>query len=173
MKTKCDFCKTEFEISNSVNGGVKCPICGYVWRVRSVEYHNGWLKLFSALCALLAVIIFGIVVLVVSKHKQQNMQALSARVSNYTITTDDSGIRHLVVDGEITNNTDEIYGVPGVTVLLYSDSDILVQKQTFMPSATLIDSGDVINFSHVLSMPNMAVKRIDVKLVEYEQKVDR
>ena len=64
----------------------------------------------------------------------------------------------------MVNRSDQIYGVPGLIITSYGRDGILVDRQRFMPSATLLDAGAAVEFSHVLSVPIAGVDKIAVEL---------
>jgi predicted Zn finger-like uncharacterized protein len=168
MKTKCDFCKTEYSIEQSVSGPVKCAICGHVWNVTTPVRKNSWLMLFAAICALLSAVIFTIVAIAQHQIKKANQGPLIANIANIETTTDESGETRLVVNGTITNISEQIYGVPDLIIISTDNDNNVLAKQKFMPSATLLDAGSSVNFKHVLSAQPNGVKKITAKLVDFE-----
>ena len=70
MKIKCDFCKTEYSTDCAASSLVKCAVCGNVWNVAIPARKNAWLVFFASVCALLAAIVFAVVV--VAHHKGNN-----------------------------------------------------------------------------------------------------
>ncbi|MBQ8294755.1 MAG: hypothetical protein IJX89_05215 [Alphaproteobacteria bacterium] len=172
MKIKCDFCKTEYNTDGVPSATVKCAICGHVWTVVRPARRNTWLKFFASLCALFAAIVFAVAVVWVDKNNAQRRRPLVATVTSAETTTDESGITHLVVSGEILNQSDEIYGVPDLFIVLQDNDGRVVSQQKFMPSATLLDAGASVHFNHVLNMPSVAVKKISAVLADVQEPKD-
>lgn len=168
MKIKCDFCKTEYSVDGVASTPVKCAICGHTWTVAAAPRKNTWLMFFASLCALLSAIIF--TVAVITQHQARNAKRgpLIAEIINLETTTDEAGATHVVVNGAITNVSDSIYGVPDLYIVSSDDRGRVLAKQKFMPSATLLDSGATVNFSHILAPQPAGVKKISAHLAEME-----
>lgn len=164
MKTTCDFCKTEYTIDGVPNAPVKCAVCGNTWVVPRAPRTRPWLVFIAALCALLAAIVFAVAVIAQNKITEIRENPLIAEIGEITTMTDENGIMRFVVNGRIVNRSDQIYGVPGLVVESYERDGNIVDRQHFMPSATLLDAGASVNFSHVLSVPVAGVETISVKL---------
>lgn len=168
MKIKCDFCKTEYNLDKVPNTPVKCAVCGHVWNVAMPARKNSWLMFFASLCALLSAIVFTIAVIVQHQAKKANSGPLIATVSAVETSTDENGDVHVVVKGNVKNISDDIYGVPDLMIVSMDDHGKVLAQQKFMPSATLLDAGATVNFSHTLSPQPNGVKRITAKLVNLE-----
>ena len=168
MKVKCDFCKTEYNLDKAPLTPVKCALCGYTWRVATPPRKNAWLMFFASLCALLSAIIFSVAVIAHHQATNANRGPLIASVSNIETATDDSGVPHVIVNGSITNVSDAIYGVPDLIIIASDEAGNVLSRQKFMPSATLLDSGAVVNFKHTLSSLPAGVKKISAHLAEIE-----
>ena len=168
MKIKCDFCKTEYSVDGVSSAPVKCAICGHTWTVASVPRKNTWLMFFASVCALLSAIIF--TVAVITQHQARNARRgpLIAEITGLETTTDDSGVSHVVVNGSISNVSESIYGVPDLYIVSTDDTGRVLAKQKFMPSATLLDSGAAVNFSHILAPQPAGVKKISAHLAEIQ-----
>lgn len=164
MKTKCDFCKTEYSVPGDVRGMVRCAVCGHSWVVHAPHNRGVMLKFISASVAALAAIVFSVVVILHHQANKISTQALVATVSEITTVTDDAGLPHFVVNGTVTNQSGDIYGVPDLIIVLRDDAGREVSRQKFMPSATLLDPGASVNFSHKLIAPANGVKKITVHL---------
>lgn len=164
MKTTCDFCKTEYTIDGVPNAPVKCAVCGNTWVVPRAPRTRPWLVFIAALCALLAAIVFAVAVIAQNKITEIRENPLIAEIGEITTMTDENGIMHFVVNGRIVNRSDQIYGVPGLIVESYEHDGDIVDRQHFMPPATLLDAGASVGFTHVLSVPVAGVETISVKL---------
>lgn len=168
MKIKCDFCKTEYNVDGVASTSVKCAICGHTWTVAAAPRKNTWLMFFASLCALLSAIIFTVAVITQHQARMAKRGPLIAEIINLETTTDDMGATHVVVNGAITNVSDSIYGVPDLYIVSTDDAGRVLAKQKFMPSATLLDSGAAVNFSHILAPQPAGVKKISAHLAEME-----
>ncbi len=168
MKTKCEFCKTEYNIDDIPSTPVKCAICGYSWSIATPSRKNTWLVFFASLCALLSAIIFTVAVIVQHQARHANRGPLVAQITNLDTTTDDTGATHVVVNGSITNISDSIYGMPDLFIVSTDESGHVLAKQKFMPSATLLDSGATVNFSHILAPQPAGVKKISAHLSQIQ-----
>lgn len=168
MKIKCDFCKTEYNLDRIPNTPVKCAVCGHEWVVTTQPRKNAWLMFFAALCALLSAIIFTVAVITHHQAKKANRGPLVANVLSVETTTDENGLLHVVVNGEIQNVSDEIYGVPDLIIVSTDDEGRVLAQQKFMPSATLLDSGATVSFSHILSAQPAGVKKISAHFADLQ-----
>ncbi len=165
MKIVCDFCKTEYNAPTAPTMPVRCAICGHTWTVRNNNNRSPLLVFIGALCALLSAIVFAVVVITHHHVETAQNQTLVARVTGYEVVTDEFGASHFVVSGTVENRSDSIYGVPDLVIILWDDADNIVAQQKFMPSATLLDSGASVAFSHTMSAPTNGVKKITAKLL--------
>jgi len=168
MKIKCDFCKTEYNLDRPPLTPVKCALCGYTWRVAAPARKNVWLMFFASVCALLSAIIFSVAVITHHQATHANRGPLIASVSGVETATDDAGVPHVIVNGSITNVSDAIYGVPDLIIVATDDNENVLSRQKFMPSATLLDSGAVVNFKHTLAPLPSGVTKISAQLGEME-----
>lgn len=169
MKIICDFCKTEYTLSKKPNTSVKCAICGHVWTPRKIYYTNSSLiKFIVVLCALIAAIIFSFVAIVKFQNNPVKKQPLIARIDEKSVhlIRDEKGDNRIFVSGNITNNTDEIYGLPGVVIVSYDATNNIISRQLFTPPATLLEPKMTVTFNHVLSVDPGKVKRVSVELKE-------
>lgn len=164
MKIKCDFCKTEYSLDKSLSGNVKCAICGNVWIVEKNDKRNSFLIFFAALCALLAAMVFTVVVFINYQAMKIKNNPLIATITEVATVTDEGGKQKILVSGTVKNQSKQIYGVPDLIITSYGEEDNIVARQKFLPSATLLDVGEEVKFSHVLSSNPSVVKRVSVEL---------
>lgn len=162
MKITCDFCKTEYTFASRRGGSVKCALCGHIWNVRAATPRTSWMLLFAATCALLAAIIFTFVVIVHHQASIESDAPLVATVTDIRSVSDANGVPHFVVSGRVSNNCDEIYGVPDLIIVSYDDMGRVVGRQKFLSPASLLDPGASATFTHTLSSANSGVKNIKV-----------
>ncbi len=168
MKIKCDFCKTEYNIDRLSNPAVRCAVCGNVWNVAIAPRKNSVLMFIAATCALLSAIIFTVSVIAYHQSVRAHRGPLVANISDVRTTTDDGGDVRVVVSGSIVNVSDKIYGVPDLLIVSSDEYGNILARQKFMPSATLLDSGATVNFSHVLSAQPAGVKKISAQLIGFD-----
>ena len=168
MKMKCDVCCTEYCTECKASGAVKCAVCGNTWSVSAPTRRNTILVFIASLCALLSAIVFTVAVITHHQATHTNRGPLVASVSGVDTTTDDAGVSHLVVHGTITNMTGDIYGVPDLIIVSQDDDGRVLAQQKFLPSATLLDAGASVGFSHILSRQPAGVKKISAHLAELE-----
>ncbi len=172
MKIKCDICKTEYNLPADVSGDVRCAICGHAWTIKSKTHRSGLMVFFASLCALLAATVFAVVVIVTSRRDDPDKRPLVAVINDIqTVTTD--GASQIVVKGTVTNRSDDIYAFPDLVIVLYDEKDTPIARQRFMPSATFLDVGQSVGFTHRLSGNVSGVKRVAVELVNMEGKNDK
>lgn len=164
MKTVCDFCKTEYTLDAVPNCPVKCAVCGHTWVVQRPQKRSPILVFIAALCALLAALIFAVAVLYEHKITEIKEKPLVAEIGEITTTTDENGITRFVVSGRVLNRSEQIYGVPSLIVISYDANGKIIERQRFMPSATLLDAGSDVKFEHKLSVPIANVEKIAVEL---------
>lgn len=165
MKTTCDFCKTEYSVDTSMRGRVRCAVCGYEWILAPANRRGAWLMFIAAATAALSAIVFSVAVIV--RHQARSAaesRPLVATVTDVRSVIDASGTPHFVVSGHVTNQAAEIYGVPDLIIVSRDENGVEVARQKFMPSATLLDSGASVEFSHTLSASSVGVKKITVEL---------
>ena len=167
MKIKCDVCKTEYSMDSAPNGRVRCAVCGNVWTAPRANRRGGLMVFFASICALLAATIFAVAVIVTSRHDDPNKQPLVATITNIENKTED-GATKLVVSGTVTNRSDDIYGLPDLVIILHDANGAPITRQKFMPSATLLDAGQSVEFSHTVTGDVAGVKRVSVELLESE-----
>lgn len=166
MKIKCDICETEYSLPNALNENVRCAVCGNTWRVHKKNKHNGLLVFFASLCALLAATIFAVAVIVTSRRDDPKKRPLIATITEVSTITDNDGAERIVVNGTVTNRSDDIYAFPDLNIVLYGADGTPISRQKFMPTATLLDAGQSVSFSHTLSGNMVGVKRVSVELID-------
>jgi len=167
MKIKCDICKTEYNLPSNSSGEVRCAICGHTWTVNNKTHRSGLMVFIASLCALLAATIFTVAVIVTSRHDNPDKKPLVAVIDNVQTVTDD-GMDQVIVTGTVTNRSDDIYAFPDLVIVLYGEDGSPIARQRFMPSATFLDVGQSVGFSHRLSGNVSGVKRVAVELVNME-----
>ena len=169
MKIKCDICKTEYNLPSKTSGEVRCAICGHTWTVKNKTHRSGLMVFFASLCALLAATVFAVAVIITSRRDNPDKRPLVAVVNDIqTITT--NGGPQIVVKGTVTNRSDDIYAFPDLVIVLYGADDTPLSRQRFMPSATFLDVGQSVEFTHRLSGNISGVKRVAVELANMEDK---
>ena len=169
MKTKCDVCKTEYNLPAGTSGDVRCAVCGYTWTVKDKTHRSGLMVFFASLCAFLAATVFAIAVIVTSRRDDPDKRPLVAVINDIqTVTNGDTS--QIVVNGTVTNRSDDIYAFPDLVIVLYGEDDTPIARQRFMPSATFLDVGQSVGFTHRLSGDVSGVKRVAVELVNMEDK---
>lgn len=168
MKIVCDFCKTEYTLDKAPTGPVKCAVCGHTWLPRRRFQHKTTMKFIAALCAFVAACIFSFAVIVSFHNNNHKQKSLVANIDqkNVHIIVDDNGNNRIFVSGDITNNTDDIYGLPNIIIVSYDADNNVLSRQTFMPPATLIESKTTVTFNHILSVDPTNVKRVAIELKE-------
>ena len=164
MKIKCDFCKTEYTLDKAPNAPVKCAVCGHVWTVARASRRGAILAFVTAACALLSAIVFTVAVVVQSKIDSVANKPLVADISEIKTVADKDGTARFVVRGAIINQTDQIYGVPDLVIVLRDAHGKPIARQKFLPSMPLLDAGASVEFNHVLSSSTDGVKKITVEL---------
>lgn len=166
MKIVCDFCKTEYTLNKKPNMPVKCAVCGHVWTPRVPISQNTLIKFIAALCAFIAACIFSFVVVV--NFNNSGNKALITKIDNKNIrlVTDENGNNRLFVSGDITNKTNDIYGLPNLIIVSHDAKGNILSRQTFMPPATFIEAKTTITFNYMLSVNPENVKKLTVELKE-------
>ena len=169
MKIKCDVCKTEYNLPTKTSGDVRCAICGHTWTVKVKKNRSGLMVFFASLCALLAATVFAVAVIITSRHDDSNKKPLVAVVDDIqTVTT--NGVEQMVVRGTVTNRSDDIYAFPDLAIVLYGEDGSIIGRQRFMPSATFLDVGQTVGFTHKLSGDVSGVRRVGVELMNVGDK---
>lgn len=166
MKTTCNFCKTEYVLADAPDCPVECAVCGHTWTVPKPVRKNSLLVFIASVCALLSAAIFAFVV--VARYQVNNVKEnpLLAKITDISTVVDAFGVQHFVVGGFVTNRSTEIYGVPDLLIVSRDANGDIVAQQKFMPSATLLDAGDSVAFSHTLSAATKGVKKLTAELKE-------
>lgn len=167
MKIVCDFCKTEYNLEHSPNTPVKCAVCGHVWTPRAPILQKTMIKFIAAICAFIAACIFSLVVILNFSGNSKN-QPLVTKIDEKNIHTvmDENGKNRIFVSGDITNTTNDIYGLPNIVIVSYDAAGNVLSRQTFMPPATLLEAKTTVTFNHMLSVDPTNVKRLSVELKE-------
>lgn len=169
MKIKCDICKTEYNLPAKTSGDVRCVICGHTWTVKVKKNRSGLMVFFASLCALLAATVFAVAVIITSRRDDSNKKPLVAVVDDIqTVTT--NGVEQMVVRGTVTNRSDDIYAFPDLAIVLYGEDGSIIGRQRFMPSATFLDVGQTVGFTHKLSGDVTGVRRVGVELMNIGDK---
>ena len=167
MKIICDFCKTEYNLDKRPTTPVKCAVCGRVWTPRVPFRQNATMKLIAAICALIAACIFSIVVIFnVSFGAYKKPLITKIDEKNIHTIVDENGNNRIFVSGDITNTTNDIYGLPNIVIISYDAHDNVLSRQTFTPPATLLEARTTVTFNHMLSVDPKNVKRLSVELKE-------
>ena len=168
MKIVCDFCKTEYVLERAPSGPVKCAVCGHTWVPRRPLRQNNTIKFIAALCAFVAACVFSFAVVVKFHDDSHKQKPLVANIDqkNVHVFVDENGNNRIFVSGDITNTTDDIYGLPNIIIVSYDDNNNELSRQSFLPPATLIESKTTITFNHVLSVDPTNVKRVAIELKE-------
>jgi len=170
MKIKCDFCKTEYTLSKIPAMPVKCAICGHTWMVKTPAKKNQLFVFLAALCALMSAIIFAIVVITHYRANPESRSPLVASIVKTELAPDGNGVNHFIVSGIIENRSDEIYGAPNIILVTYdADGNIINSMEQFNPPVTLLDAGARAGFVYTLRAPSTGVKKIVVKLGDFEK----
>ena len=167
MKITCDFCKTEYTLEKTPNTAVKCAVCGHVWTPRVPFRHNATIKLIAAICAFIAACIFCVaVVLDLSNGSKDGPLITKIDEKNIHTVMDENGNKRIFVSGDITNTTDDIYGLPNIVTISYDENDNVLSRQAFVPPSTLLEPKTTVTFNHILSVEPTHVKRLSVELKE-------
>jgi hypothetical protein len=164
MKTVCSFCKTEYSLNSAPAQPVQCAVCGHIWNVPVPRRKNSLLVFIAALSALMAASVFTIVIITKQHADNIKKNPLTTGISTITKTTDEMGVQHFVVNGFITNKTQNIYGVPDIVIVARDDQGNIIARQKFFAPVTLLESGKIAPFSHTLSVPTDDVRKITVEL---------
>jgi len=166
MKITCDFCKTEYNLNKRPKTPVKCAVCGHVWTPRVPIQQGTLIKFIAAFCAFVAACIFSFVVIMNFKSGEQKPLVTKINDKNIHIVVDENGNDRIFVSGDITNTTDDIYGLPNIIIISYDLDDNVLSRQTFTPPATLLEAKTTVTFNHMLSVNPKNVKRLAVELKE-------
>ena len=168
MKTVCDFCKTEYTLDAVPMGPVKCAVCGHTWVVQRPPRRNSILIFIAALCALLSAVIFAMAVLYMNQVKEIREKPLVAELNDITTDVDENGVMRYVVSGRVVNRSEQIYGVPSLVVSSFDADGNVIERQRFLPTATLLEPGDDTRFMHILTVPINNVEKISVDLESHD-----
>ncbi len=167
MKITCGFCKTEYTLDKLPNTSVRCAVCGHVWTPRVPFKQNATIKFIAAICAFIAACIFCAVALLnFSNHKNTSPLITTIDEKNIHMVTDANGAKRIFVSGDITNTTDDIYGLPNIVILSYDSNDNVLSRQAFVPPSTLLEPKTTVTFNYMLSVDPTHVKRLSVELKE-------
>lgn len=159
----CDFCQTQYSVTDAPRGPVRCAVCGHTWTPARGR-ANAVLLVISALCALMAAAVFCVAIIARSRIDAARAVALRPAVTEIVPDVSDDGAPVLVVRGTVTNNTDDIYGMPDLVITARDGADHVIVRHRVMPSATLIDAHGVVQFSYsIASTPD--IRRIGVDIM--------
>jgi hypothetical protein len=119
----------------------------------------------AALCALMAAGVFSVVAITSwSSRRNIRQHPLIAKISKIDTITDADGVSRFVVNGVITNQSEQIYGVPNLIITSRDSDNNIIATQKFLPPATLLDSGQTGTFSYTLSTTIDNIKKVSVEL---------
>lgn len=168
MKIVCDFCKTEYNLNKRPNTPVKCAVCGHVWTPKVPISQKTLIKFIAAVSALIAACIFSFVVIMNFSNVGGKNKPLVPKIDekNIHIVTDENGNNRIFVSGDITNTTNDIYGLPNIIIVSHDADNNVLSRQTFMPPATLLEAKTTVTFNYMLSVNPTNVKRLTVELKE-------
>ena len=167
MKITCDFCKTEYTLDRAPNSPVKCAVCGHVWTPRVPFRQNATMKLIAAICAFIAACIFCLVVVLNISGGPKNKPLITKiDEKNIHMVTNEAGNKRIFVSGDITNTTNDIYGLPNIVIVSYDEHDNVLSRQAFVPPSTLLEPKTTVTFNYMLSVDPTHVKRLSVELKE-------
>lgn len=170
MKIKCDFCKTEYTLSKIPAVPVKCAICGHTWMVKTNAKKHHLLQFLAALCALIAAIIFAIVAVTQYRSHAESRLPLKASIFKTELAPDGNGVNHFIVSGILENRSDNLYGAPDIIILTFDEhGKQLGNGEHFNPPVPILDAGARVGFVYTLRAPSMGVKKISVKLGDFEK----
>ena len=147
---------------------MRCAICGNRWVAHQSRRRGGILLFIASLCALLAATIFAVVVIITSRRDNPEQRPLIATISDVSEVRAEDGTSRVVVQGTVTNRSDDIYGFPDLVIVLHGSDGKPIARQKFMPSATLLDAGRSVNFSHTIAGDITGVKRVSVELINVD-----
>jgi len=168
MKVKCEVCKTEYSLPVAPNGAVRCAVCGNVWRAQRETHRASLMVFFASLCALLAATVFAVAVIVSSRRDDPAKRPLVAEIDRVETVTETDGTAKIRVNGTVMNRSDDIYGLPDLIIVLHDETGTPISRQRFMPSATLLDAGQSVRFSHEVTGDASAVKKVSVELLDVD-----
>lgn len=168
MKVKCEVCKTEYSLPAPPTGAVRCAVCGNVWRMQKEPRRTSFMVFFASLCALLAATIFAVAVIVSSRRDDPEKRPLVASIESVETLPESDGGARIRVNGTVMNRSDDIYGLPDLIIVLHDASGAPIVRQRFMPTATLLDAGQTVRFSHELTGDAAAVKKVSVELSDID-----
>lgn len=168
MKVKCEVCKAEYSIPDIPSGRVRCAVCGNVWFAQNPKRRSGFLVFIASLCALLAATVFSVAVIITSRRDNPEQRPLIATITSVSEEKAEDGAPRIIVNGTVTNRSDDIYGFPDIVIVLHDAKGAPLLQQKFMPSATLLDAGQSVNFSHTLTGDVAGVKRVSVELINVD-----
>jgi hypothetical protein len=164
MKYICKFCQTEYTLTPGQHGAVQCVICGYVATINKNKSKSPILVFIAALCALLSAIIFTVVVITNQKVNDIKKNPLVVQIMDTTKVLNSDKKYNFVVSGQVTNRSDQIYGLPDLIIICLDKDGNQIAKQKFMPTATLLESKNSVKFKHVLSCSTDDVVKITAEL---------
>ncbi|MDR1361029.1 MAG: hypothetical protein LBJ18_01830 [Rickettsiales bacterium] len=164
MKIKCEFCKTEYSVSTRPSGPVECAVCGHIQTVAAPRRRGSLLTVLASVCALLAAIVFAVVIMARDTGHTKRNHPLTATIESIRTVVDAFGEPHLVVSGRVKNQSQEIYGVPNLLFVLRDNKGAVLETQKFLPPAAILDIGESAEFSHTLSASAAGVKKVNVEL---------
>ncbi|MCL2538352.1 MAG: hypothetical protein FWF34_02035 [Alphaproteobacteria bacterium] len=159
MKTSCPFCKTEYSVTG-VPTRVACAACGNEWA--PVRAKNNFLLIFASICALLATLVFAIVITIKSPRPRKSPDPLIIESVQIIPTESKDNAHGFMVTGTVRNITDKIYGIPDMALELKNDSGDVIETIKIMPPAPLLDAGEHANFKQEVQIKSQSVRRANV-----------
>ncbi|MCL1891932.1 MAG: zinc-ribbon domain-containing protein [Alphaproteobacteria bacterium] len=157
MKVSCPFCKVEYSVRDGAARSFECAVCGHCWRAQT-RRSRARLWIFLLSCAVLLLAVFSFIALL-RYEPPAPAGPLAVRMDSAVAAADG-----IAVSGVVANNSEALYGVPDLVVVMKDAAGAELASQKFTPPAPLLDAGETVAFSvYVANVPADTAK-ISVEL---------
>ena len=105
---------------------------------------------------------------IVTRHIVAPMEKgpLTLHLSDARQNVGESGEPSWVVRGKIVNETDKIYGIPDLNVVMKDENGNIVGTAKFLAPMPLIDARESVEFAHVVSDVAPNARKLSVEFVK-------
>ena len=105
---------------------------------------------------------------IVARHivRPLDQGPLSIHTVQVTRGTGADGAAHISVQGIINNDTEKIYGIPDLNIVMKDEKGDTIATVKFPPPSPLVDAGESVRFSHTVADVAPNAKKVSVEFVE-------
>jgi len=165
MKLTCPFCKTEYSANVPRGRRVACACCSSVFTVPK-KAKVSYLATIAIVLVILSMTVFAGAIITRYIAHPKSIEPLTLRLYEVTRVPGDTDDAKTLIRGKIINETDKIYGIPDLNIVMKDENGNIVTTQKFLAPMPLIDGHESVEFAHTITDIAKAVKKISVEFVK-------